>query len=99
MQEVPFGPWLTDKAAVEPMLRRAQAAVLSGSSSVPFGRFLDMDIDNVKRGTGGPGGGKEARKALAFSRNTICMDLRGPELVDLSFVDLTGAWLALSRAG
>ncbi|KAI0759259.1 P-loop containing nucleoside triphosphate hydrolase protein [Trametes elegans] len=85
VQEVPFGVLLTDKAGVEPMLRRAQEAILSGSVSTPYRKYSNMDLEDVKRGRDPDGG-----KALAFSRNTICVDLKGPDLVDLSFVDLPG---------
>ncbi|KAI0650980.1 P-loop containing nucleoside triphosphate hydrolase protein [Trametes meyenii] len=80
VQEVPFGPGLTDKSEVEPMLRRAQGAILNAASATALTQYVDNPIEY---------GGK-GRKALAFSRNTICVDLAGPELVDLSFVDLPG---------
>ncbi|KAI8996213.1 P-loop containing nucleoside triphosphate hydrolase protein [Trametes punicea] len=81
VREVQFGPRLTDKTQVEPLLRRAQAAVLSGS--VSDADSPDMWHQDTKKG-------KAATKVLAFSRNTICVDLAGPDLVDLSFVDLPG---------
>ncbi|EIW56258.1 uncharacterized protein TRAVEDRAFT_49098 [Trametes versicolor FP-101664 SS1] len=92
VQEVPFGPRLTDKTLVEPMLRRAQAAILSasggtGSREAAVARFVGMDLEEVRRSTDPKTTGA---KALAFSRNTICVDLAGPDLVDLSFVDLPG---------
>ncbi len=94
VQEVPFGPRLTDKALVEPMLRRAQAAILSasggtGSREAAVARFVGMSLEEVRRSTDPKTSGV---KALAFSWNTICVDLTGPDLVDLSFVDLPGAF-------
>ncbi|KAH9851169.1 P-loop containing nucleoside triphosphate hydrolase protein [Lenzites betulinus] len=90
--ETPFGALLTDKADVEPMLRRAQAAILS-VSAMSSGRdaavrqFEGMAMEEVRRSADPRTGGA---RVLAFSRNTICVDLKGPELVDLSFVDLPG---------
>ncbi|KAI0350450.1 hypothetical protein OH77DRAFT_1068510 [Trametes cingulata] len=86
VQEVPFGPRITDKDQVEPMLRRAQAAILSTASGGPVAHFVDMDLAEV-RSRMDP---KSGERPLAFSRNTICVDLRGPDLADLSFVDLPG---------
>ena len=40
VKEVHFGPLLTDKLQVEPMLRRAQAAVLS--PHIPEEQFVEM---------------------------------------------------------
>ncbi|KAI9058580.1 hypothetical protein FKP32DRAFT_1761408 [Trametes sanguinea] len=79
--EVLFGPRITLKADVEPLLRRAQAAILHGLMS-------DEELDQFAR-EGAKSMGA-AKKTLAFSRNTICVDLEGPDLVDLSFVDLPG---------
>ncbi|PIL25641.1 transporter [Ganoderma sinense ZZ0214-1] len=70
VKEVPFGQRLTKKEDVEPMLRRAQAAVLLGDASV-------SDL-------------KASVKGDRFSRNVVCVDLAGPDLTNLSFVDLPG---------
>lgn len=99
VQEVPFGPRLTDKTLVEPMLRRAQAAILSasggtGSREAAVARFVGMELEEVRRSTDPKTTGA---KALAFSRNTICVDLAGPDLVDLSFVDLPGTFVRSFR--
>ncbi|TFK84004.1 hypothetical protein K466DRAFT_239334 [Polyporus arcularius HHB13444] len=84
VSEVLFGTRFTEKEDVEPMLRRAQAAILN--PTVPLSHFLDIDIQALRAGdTKVPGA-----KPLAFSRNVICVDLAGPDLVDLSFVDLPG---------
>ncbi len=84
VSEVLFGTHFTEKEDVEPMLRRAQAAILN--PTVPLSHFLGIDIQALRAGdTKVPGA-----KPLAFSRNVICVDLAGPDLVDLSFVDLPG---------
>lgn len=82
VEEIMFGPLLTDKTKVEPMLRRAQAAVLNPECDPS--KFLDTSLDARKSVFGG-------KKPLAFSRNVVCIELCGPELADLSFVDLPGA--------
>ena len=74
---------LTDKRDVEPMLRRAQAAVLcQGSSGASVEAFVEMDPEEARE--------KARREGRAFSRNVVCVELAGPELTDLSFVDLPG---------
>ncbi len=82
VKEVQFGPLLTDKSLVEPMLRRAQAAVLNPHISGE--KFVDMSEEKLKASK------VDGRKSLLFSRNIVCIELAGPDLVDLSFVDLPG---------
>ena len=84
VSEVPFGKLITDKDDVEPMLRRAQAAILN--PSIPLSHFLEADMKTIRAG----GVKVLGSKPLAFSRNVICVDLAGPDLGDLSFVDLPG---------
>ena len=69
------------------MLRRAQAAVLNPSTSKlesektrEAARYVRMTAEEVRR----------IKNKLKFSANAICMDLRGPGLTDLAFVDLPG---------
>ena len=83
IEEGDFGPLLTDKAAVEPMLRRAQAAVLN--PEVEPSKFASLSEEELKSGKLPKGS-----KSLLFSRNVVCVELKGPELADLSFVDLPG---------
>ncbi len=78
VKEVTFGSLLTDKKDVELMLRRAQAAVLN--PKIHQSKFLDKSENDLKR----------VKNGLQFSRNAVCLDLSGPELTDLSFVDLPG---------
>ena len=87
VHEVEFGPLITSKSDVELMLRRAQAAVLNPSASNSVGektkeaeRYVKMTAEEVRR----------IKNKLKFSANAICMDLRGPGLTDLAFVDLPG---------
>ncbi|TFY58995.1 hypothetical protein EVG20_g7953 [Dentipellis fragilis] len=82
VSEVPFGDQITDPSEVELQLRRAQAAVLN--PHVRTHDFLSMSAQQIKAGV------KSSAKPLLFSRNVVCVDLQGPDLVDLSFIDLPG---------
>ncbi|KAF8064448.1 P-loop containing nucleoside triphosphate hydrolase protein, partial [Lyophyllum atratum] len=80
--EAAFGHVITDKKNVELALRRAQVAVLNPH----------LDPSNILRApaeslTKQP---FVSKQSLDFSRDTICIDLEGPELTDLSFIDLPG---------
>ncbi|KAK7676574.1 hypothetical protein QCA50_020450 [Cerrena zonata] len=77
--EVPFGPAITSKADVEAVLRRAQTAVLNPSR--PLSDFLLTDVNKLQN---------MGSKQLKFSRNTVCVNLQGPEFTELAFVDLPG---------
>ncbi|KAK7044850.1 P-loop containing nucleoside triphosphate hydrolase protein [Favolaschia claudopus] len=79
--EMQFGDTITKKAAVETALRRAQFAVLHPSLS--FQDVLSYEMTTIKEGLPG-------LQPLPFSRNVVCVDLEGPELTDLMFLDLPG---------
>ncbi|KAJ7099999.1 P-loop containing nucleoside triphosphate hydrolase protein [Mycena belliarum] len=70
-----------NKSEVEVILRRAQLAVLN--PGVAFETILEMNPDDLKKGIPG-------KVPLPFSRNIVCVDLEGPELTDLMFLDLPG---------
>lgn len=72
---------MTDKADVELRIRQAQAAVLNNRAMGLD--FLSMTEDMLKESAAG-------EQALSFSRNVVCVDLEGPNLTDLSFIDLPG---------
>lgn len=76
--EAPFGPCITDKANVELMLRRAQTAVLNPKTSTK--KFRNMDIETLRA----------YDNETIFSKNVVCVDISGPDLTDLAFVDLPG---------
>ncbi|KAG6848187.1 hypothetical protein H0H93_002553 [Arthromyces matolae] len=82
VSEERFGEVITDKDDVEPALRRAQAAVLN--PHLDFDEFVDATDDELS------GPRFNSKDTVAFSEDTICIDLEGPELTDLSFVDLPG---------
>ncbi|KAJ7934585.1 P-loop containing nucleoside triphosphate hydrolase protein [Mycena leptocephala] len=76
-----FGDMITNKDEVEIGLRRAQFAVLN--PSVSFEEILAMSAEDVKNGI-------PDLTPLPFSRNVVCVDLEGPQLTDLMFLDLPG---------
>ncbi|PCH39226.1 hypothetical protein WOLCODRAFT_158769 [Wolfiporia cocos MD-104 SS10] len=77
---MPFGGVTYDKADVELMLRHTQAAVLN--PEVPAENLLQLSSEVLQDCA--------AEMALPFSKNAVCIDLSGPTLTDLSFVDLPG---------
>ena len=77
--EEPFGSPIFDKSEVELMLRRAQVAVLNPEEESQG--FWNLSAKELK---------SRGENELQFSRNTICIDLSGPHMVDLAFVDLPG---------
>lgn len=83
--EQPFGPVITDKSEVELRLRQAQSTILNPDADRRH--FLEMDAGALQayhaNGT-----------SLQFSRNTVCVDLVGPGLTDLSFIDLPGSYIS-----
>lgn len=72
ISEVPFGDPFTDKNDVEMALRRAQLSILN--PDIPSVDILAMTPDELKAGL--PKGNQ-----LPFSRNVVCVDLSGPDLV------------------
>ena len=84
VKEVPFGPLLQDKAQLEEMLRRAQLAILN--PSLPSSFFEDFDTKSLEPKERPPGSAKQ----LAFSNDVVCIDLKSPDVTDLSFIDLPG---------
>ena len=83
-----FGPVIFDRCELEPMLRRAQLAILNPSK--PPSEFVDYDLDLVVPGHVPAGSSRQ----LQFSSNVVCIDLSGPDVPDLSFIDLPGEFLA-----
>lgn len=81
VQEKKFGSVVTDPTRLEDVLRRAQLAILN--PSVDHGKFVDFDVSKI--GHDPPLG---SAKQLQFSKNVVCLDLSGPEVTDLSFIDL-----------
>ncbi|EMD32890.1 hypothetical protein CERSUDRAFT_160914 [Gelatoporia subvermispora B] len=80
-----FGDTIVEKDEVEARIRRAQRAILNPTRD--FQEFLngpDADVEVSER---------------SFSRNSIVLDISGPDIVDLSFVDLPGLIASVSDGG
>ena len=84
-REEPFGPLLHKQSELEQMIRHAQLAILN--PGLPSAFFETLDTKSLSPGTRP----LESQKQLAFSNNVVCLDLSGPDLPDLSFIDLPGA--------
>ena len=78
-ENIPFGTTITDRGDVEERIRRAQRAILNPSTNTDS--FLL-----------GPDGDPADGNELSFSKNSVCLELSGPDLTDLSFCDLPGTW-------
>ncbi|EJT97923.1 hypothetical protein DACRYDRAFT_119114 [Dacryopinax primogenitus] len=73
-----FGNDIVDPAKVDIMLRRAQLAILNDEDNP--GKFVDIDPNNMA----------VSDSQRQFSRNVVCIEVFGPDLTDLTFVDLPG---------
>lgn len=79
-----FGDPISDKKEVEDRIRRAQLAILNPGK--PANSFL-TDDESVEGST------------LTFSMNCVSLAISGPDVADLSFVDLPGMNKWLRRTG
>ncbi|KAF9442902.1 hypothetical protein P691DRAFT_797792 [Macrolepiota fuliginosa MF-IS2] len=86
-----FGPVIYDKKEVEDRIRRAQLAILNPDRSPTS--FLDDD--EFGTAPGGPG----ETSSLTFSMNCVSLAISGPDVADLSFVDLPGLIASVGRGG
>ncbi|GAA5955061.1 hypothetical protein JCM3765_003176 [Sporobolomyces pararoseus] len=87
IREIPFGDTIIKPDDVEGALRRAQLAVLNPSISTDkFAKATDSEVKQAKEGTLMFG----SKKQLSFSTNYVCMDIAGPLVTDLAFIDLPG---------
>lgn len=81
--EFAFGPVLTDPNHVEAVIRRAQLAILN--PAVNYQKFVMYQLpeEPEKHPLGSP-------KQASFSRNVIVLEISGPDVTDLTLVDLPG---------
>ncbi|KAJ7057470.1 P-loop containing nucleoside triphosphate hydrolase protein [Mycena amicta] len=92
----PFGDPVSDKADVEERIRRAQRAILNPSKSAQS--FLE-DAGNDDANSQDAYGHGAMQDEMSFSTNFISLSISGPDLADLSFVDLPGLIASVSRGG
>ncbi|KAJ6632403.1 P-loop containing nucleoside triphosphate hydrolase protein [Mycena sp. CBHHK59/15] len=76
-----FSPTITDKKYIELWLRRAQAAILS--RHIPIPEFLTKSEQELRSAP------PDAER-LPFSKNSVMVTVRDPNITELSFVDLPG---------
>ena len=75
----PFGDVITDKSLVEERIRRAQRAILNPKIRKDKGLkyYLNDDDETME---------------LSFSTDCVSLQISGPDVADLSFCDLPGAF-------
>jgi hypothetical protein len=75
--KVEFGLPITTKYRVTERIRRAQCAILNRGQNRDFLKVPIKELDSEER-------------ELSFSSSSICLDIRGHDVDDLSFIDLPG---------
>ncbi|XP_006461472.1 hypothetical protein AGABI2DRAFT_222252 [Agaricus bisporus var. bisporus H97] len=81
-----FGSTIYDKKEVDDRIRRAQLAILNPDK--PAKSFLNDDEPSLMEGN-----------FLTFSKNCVSLAISGPDVADLSFVDLPGLIASVGRGG
>lgn len=92
VKEIQFGKPLTEARDVELGLRRAQLAILN--PTIDPMKFVELEKATLKNG---PLAFEGSDPPLEFSSNVICVDISGPEVTDLAFVDLPVRGFSSSR--
>ncbi|KAF9264314.1 P-loop containing nucleoside triphosphate hydrolase protein [Marasmius fiardii PR-910] len=82
VEKVRFGHTITDPKELDLWIRRAQAAILSPHRD--HSEFYDMNSETIKTLL------KDDPKTLSFSRNIVGVEVKSPDSVPLTFVDLPG---------
>ena len=80
-EQISFGPTITNPDEVPDRVQRAQRAILNPNTD--SSRYLHDNLDD------------DEQNELSFSQDYISIQISGPGLVDLSFVDLPGAHYVL----
>jgi hypothetical protein len=87
----PFGSVIHDTNAVEPTLRRAQAAILNWyAMDWHPDDYIVMDDKEFSQFQAKP-----PSDQLKFSKNAVCIGISSPKLTDLVFIDLPGTYMLL----
>lgn len=84
VKETPFGDIIHSTQELEIMLRRAQLAILN--PSIDAKGFITFDVSTLSDGPLPLGFDEQ----MAFSANVVCVTVWGPDVPDLSFIDLPG---------
>ncbi|TCD67244.1 hypothetical protein EIP91_000373 [Steccherinum ochraceum] len=83
-KEHTFGLLITEKDELEDMIRRAQLAILNPGVEESF--FVTCDLQAIQRGHLPLGSAPQ----LQFSSDVVCLDITGPDVTNLAFIDLPG---------
>lgn len=83
-REENFGSLITDKSELEQMIRRAQLAILNPNS--PISHFVELTEKQVEERV------SKNDSQCQFSEDVVCLDIAGPDVTNLSFIDLPGTW-------
>ena len=84
--EKPFGAPISHPPDVEQMLRRAQLAVLN--PSVPSDDFVNYDLADLDEDVPP----LNSDKQYSFTPNLVILEISGPRVLNLTFIDLPGAF-------
>ncbi|KAI0764302.1 P-loop containing nucleoside triphosphate hydrolase protein [Trametes elegans] len=84
-RNIPFGGVIHEKKDVEDRIRRAQLAILNPSTD----HKVYLEESNVT----------SAAREVSFSENSVCLQISGPDIEDLSFVDLPGLIASVGSYG
>ncbi|CAG8699061.1 641_t:CDS:2, partial [Acaulospora colombiana] len=80
--ETKFGAKIYNPKDVELMARRAQKALLNSSDSID--RYLDWNFDITRCN------GDSDSNSLKFTKNIVCLEIKGNNVPNLSLIDLPG---------
>lgn len=83
--EIPFGKEILDPSLVQVVLRKAQLAILN--PKVDASAILAYDSERMEEIAAGAALNPN-HKSLSFSSNVIVIDILGPEIVNLTLIDL-----------
>lgn len=89
----PFGDDITLSSCVEERVFRAQLAILAEKSTEQnYETFLSKSVDDLQKEF--PDG---AHLKERFTFDAIALEISGPEVTDLSFIDLPGECIILAE--
>lgn len=91
ISEIAFGPPMTDPSLVEDAIRRAQLALLNPSVN-PL-EFVTYTLTEPEEPLP-----LNSKKKLGFSKNVVCVSVEGPNVADLTLIDLPGIIQAVDNA-
>ena len=81
-EESKFGNIIKDPSDVELVARRAQKALLNPNCKSES--YLDWDFEDLSYID------DSLSNALKFTKNVVCLEIKGPEVPNLSLIDLPG---------